>query len=343
MTRKRTLFALFMIMAIIALVGCGNGSGSTTSGEETNDSTSTKQSAGGKSDKIVIGFAQLEVSNDLFQSKLSRDLQKLVASNENVEGIFLDAMYDPVEQNIQIEDLIQRNVDVIAVIPVNGESVVPAVKKAHEAGIKVISYNTNVAESGRQYVTATVGQDNVKMGNLAGEVMVEALGGKGKVVEITGAPGFPITTEFSDGFHDVVKSTSDIEILESQPGDWQRDKSREVMENFITKYGDEIDGVYVGSDPQAFGAIDAIKAAGLEGKIKVITASVFPDGFEVLEKGGAAYYGGALSSPPNMAKLVYEVALKIAAGEEVPYEQYVDLIKLSPDNVKEHEKPDWNN
>lgn len=343
MSKNRLWLTLLILVAVIGLVACSDSSDSTSSGETTSESTGNAQSSSDATDEIVVGFAQLEVSNDLFQSKLSKDLQKLVDGSDNVKGFFLDAMYDPVEQNIQIEDLIQRKVEVIAVIPVNGESVVPAVKKAYEAGIKVISYNTNVAESGHKYVTSTVGQDNVKMGNIAGEVMIEALRGKGKVVEITGAPGFPITTEFSGGFHDVVNNNSDIEILESQPGDWQRDKSRQVMENFITKYGDEIKGVYVGSDPQAFGAIDAIKAAGLEGKIKVVTASVFPDGFELLASGDLSYYGGTLSSPPNMAKLVYEATLKIAAGEEVPYEQFVDLVKLTPETVKEHEKPDWNN
>ncbi len=327
---------------MIGLVGCGNSS--SANGNKSNDPSSgnsQSSSNGTDDDKLVIGFAQLEVSNDIFQSKLSKDLQKLVEADENIEGIFLDAMYDPVEQNIQIEDLIQRNVDVIAVIPVNGESVIPAIKKAHEAGIKVISYNTSVAESGLQYVTSTVGQDSLKMGRAAGEIMIEALGGKGKVVEITGAPGFPITDQFSQGFRDTVNKNLDIEILDAQPGDWQRDKSREVMENFITKYGDKIDGVYVGSEPQVFGALDAIKAAGLEDKIKIIAATVFPDGYEYIQNGGKSYYGGASSSPPDQAKLVFETAKKIGAGEEVPKELMVDLITITPETVHDYEVPDW--
>lgn len=115
------------------------------------------------------------------------------------------------------------------------------------------------------------------------------------------------------------------------------------MENFITKYGDEINGVFVGSNPQAFGAIDAIKAAGLEGDIKVITSSLFSDGYEYLKNDGKFYYGGALSSPPEMAKLVYETVINLSEGKEEQTEKNINITKLSAENVNEIEKPDWKN
>ena len=106
-----------------------------------------------------------------------------------------------------------------------------------------------------------------------------------KLQECRECRGYTTAIERAKGFEDRLPEVCpNVTLVETQPGDWNREKSQKVMEAFLVKY-DDIDGVYAGDDNMGVGALNAAKAAGREGII-FVGATNFSVGYEAMERGG---------------------------------------------------------
>jgi ribose transport system substrate-binding protein len=260
-----------------------------------------------------IGITQNNVGVDSYQTTYDKAFKEAVEANDNVEAVVLDAGGDVARQIAQIEDLIQQEVQAIIIWPTNGEAVIPAVRKAKNAGIPVIVTNSNIAEAGFDFVKSFSGPDNITQGSRSAEIMCDKFKEMGiettaQVVQISGQPGYTTAIERQKGFDDRLPEVCpDVTVLETQPGDWNREKSQKVMEAFLVKY-DKIDGVYAGDDNMGVGALNAAKAAGREGII-FVGATNFAVGYEAMEKG--EYWGSIYQSPVDDAKAALKTAIDV--------------------------------
>lgn len=287
-------------------------------------------------DKIKIGITQNNVGVDSYQTTYEKAFKEAAGKLDNVETVVLDAGGDVARQIAQMQDLIQQKVDAIVIWPTNGKAMVPAVRKAHQAGIPVVVTNSNIAEEGQEFIASFSGPNNITQGVYSAEMMCDALQGKGQIVQISGQPGYTTATERQKGFEDrLAEACPGVEIMETQPGDWNREKSQRVMENFLTKY-DKIDGVYSGDDNMGVGALNAAKAAKREG-IAFIGATNFAVGYEAMERG--EYWGSIYQSPVDDAEAALKTALDVLGGADVPFLNYFDTPKITQDNQGEFTKP----
>ena len=111
-------------------------------------------------------------------------------------------------------------------------------------------------------VSAHVGPLNRPIGKLAGEFLVDELGGKGNVVEIKGDPAVAPAVERHEGFAEAIEGT-DIEVVAEQNADWDQEKALKFMEDVLQRFpAGELQAVYTHNDNMAFGALKAIQAAG---------------------------------------------------------------------------------
>lgn len=291
---------------------------------------------GAASAEYRIGITQNNVGVDSYQTTYDRAFKEAAAANPDVDAVVLDAGGDVARQIAQMQDLIQQEVDAIIIWPTNGQAVVPIVRQAQQAGIPVIVTNSNIAEAGQQFISAFSGPNNITQGRYSAEMMCEALGGSGNVVQISGQPGYTTAIERQKGFEDrLATACPNVTIMETQPGDWNREKSQRVMENFLTKY-DNIDGVYAGDDNMGIGGLNAAKAAGRDG-IAFIGATNFAVGYEAMERG--EYYGSVYQSPVDDARAALQTAIDILDGKEVPKMNYFDTPKITQDNMANFTKP----
>ena len=292
-------------------------------------------------DKMTIGITQNNVGVDSYQTTYEKAFIEAADANPNVEAVVLDAGGDVARQIAQMEDLIQQKVDAIIIWPTNGKAVIPAVRKAQQAGIPVIVTNSNIAEEGHQFVKSFSGPDNITQGSRAAEIMCDKFKDMGidkeaKVVQISGQPGYTTAIERAKGFEDRLPEVCpDVTLMETQPGDWNREKSQKVMEAFLVKY-DDIDGVYAGDDNMGVGALNAAKAAGREGII-FVGATNFAVGYEAMERG--EYWGSIYQSPVDDAKAALKTAIDVLEGKDVPFLNYFDTPKITQDNMKDFTKP----
>ncbi|WP_102107609.1 sugar ABC transporter substrate-binding protein [Oceaniglobus roseus] len=291
--------------------------------------------------KMKIGITQNNVGVDSYQTTYEKAFIEAANANENVEAVVLDAGGDVARQIAQVEDLIQQQVDAIIIWPTNGEAVIPAVRKAQKAGIPVIVTNSNIAEEGFDFVASFSGPDNITQGARAAEIMCDKFKDMGiadsaQIVQISGQPGYTTAIERAKGFEDRLPEVCpDVKLVETQPGDWNREKSQKVMEAFLVKY-DKIDGVYAGDDNMGVGALNAAKAAGRDGII-FVGATNFAVGYEAMEAGD--YWGSIYQSPVDDAKAALQTAIDVLDKKDVPFLNYFDTPKITQDNMDQFTKP----
>jgi ribose transport system substrate-binding protein len=290
---------------------------------------------------MKIGITQNNVGVDSYQTTYEKAFIESAAANADVEAVVLDAGGDVARQIAQVEDLIQQGVNAIIIWPTNGEAVIPAVRKAKQAGIPVIVTNSNIAEAGFEFVASFSGPDNITQGSRSAEIMCDKFKAMGiadtaQIVQISGQPGYTTAIERAKGFEDRLPEVCpNVTLVETQPGDWNREKSQTVMEAFLVKY-DKIDGVYAGDDNMGVGALNAAKAAGREGII-FVGATNFAVGYEAMERG--EYWGSIYQSPVDDAKAALRTAIDVLQGKDVPFLNYFDTPKITQDNMGEFTKP----
>ncbi|WP_297841067.1 sugar ABC transporter substrate-binding protein [uncultured Roseibium sp.] len=290
---------------------------------------------------MKIGITQNNVGVDSYQTTYEKAFIAAADANADVETVVLDAGGDVARQIAQMEDLIQQEVDAIIIWPTNGEAVIPAVRKAFKADIPVIVTNSNIAEQGFEFVKSFSGPDNITQGSRSAEIMCDKFKAMGieneaQIVQISGQPGYTTAIERAKGFEDRLPEVCpNVTLVETQPGDWNREKSQKVMEAFLVKY-DDIDGVYAGDDNMGVGALNAAKAAGREGII-FVGATNFSVGYEAMERG--EYWGSIYQSPVDDAEAALQTAIDILSGKDVPFLNYFDTPKITQDNMAEFDKP----
>jgi ribose transport system substrate-binding protein len=239
-----------------------------------------------------------------------------------------------VEKQMQIvENLLQTGVKALCLTPSGSREIVPAVVKANQAGIPVVVVDTRLdaaaaTEAGAR-VASFVGSDNYEGGRLAGLHLVSLTGGRARVALLEGIPGHETGDSRLRGFKDAIKDSPGVTIAASQPANWERDLGFSVLQNMLQAHRD-VDAVFACNDMMALGAIEAIRAAGLEGKIRVIGFDAVDDARKAIESGAMA--ASVAQFPAEMGKLAVESALRLLKGEAVPADQRVriELVTKAP-------------
>jgi ribose transport system substrate-binding protein len=293
---------------------------------------------------ITIGFTDVGAGGNAYSATYIDTFIKY-AKELGVNAVVLDSQGDPAKQADQIRDLIAQQVNVMVVWPVNGKAVVPAVRQAHDAGIPVVITNSKIDDSGTKYTVTFSGPNDYAEAKMAGELMVKALSGKGNVVIIGGNPGYTVSEMRESGFRDALAKAPEMKVLDSQPASsWSREKSQAIMEDFITRFGKQIDGVYTMESSMGMGAQAAIRAAEKDGKIvpghiKQTDCTLFGIGWDAIKAGD--YFGSVLQSPEEDAKAALKAAILTAEGEKLPNEVYFDGVPVTKDNVDQIKKPSF--
>ncbi len=147
------------------------------------------------------------------------------------------------EQARSVGDLVEAGIDCLVILPVESAGVTPIVKEARRRGVFVVDTDRGLLDQEHDsYVTG----DNYQYGKVAAEWMAAELGGKGKIVAISGIP-CTIDTARMKGFHDGIAHFPGIRILAEQGGYWNKGKSQAIMESYLRRFG-RIDGVYSQDD-----------------------------------------------------------------------------------------------
>lgn len=289
---------ILSVLLFVLLFACGN-------------NKENKSGGNGKSKKIGVVLSTL---NNPFFVTLKEGIEEK-AKELNYELIIIDSQDDSAKELSSVEDLVTKGVDLILINPTDSDAVGNAIKIANEAKIPVVTLD-RAANSGE--VVAHVASDNVKGGEMAGNFIIEKLGGKGKVVELEGIAGTTAARERGEGFNKAINGK--LEVVAKQTADFDRTKGLSVMEN-ILQAQPEIQAVFAHNDEMALGALKAIEAS----KRNIIIV-----GFDAIEDAVKAVQDGKLAAtvaqqPKLIGALGVETASKILNGEKVEKNIPVEL------------------
>ena len=299
---------------------------------------------GGKLSKPLaetrIGITVLYPGSNAYQAKYAETAVSY-AKELGIDATVMDPQGDPAVQFNQIEDMVSQNLDVIVLWPTSQNALIPAVRQAARAGIPVITSNSPIGEAGRRYIKAHTGPDDCAQAEQAAEMLGDSLNGKGNIVVVEGTPGYSVSILRKNCFLDKIEdSYPNVNILASQSADWNREKAQTVMETFLTKFGNDIDGVYAFDDGMGLGVISALQAKGKKpGDVKVVTCNLFGEGWDAIKTGWET--GSNKQSAEDDAILAIQTAVKIAHGIDVPVLAQIETPKIQANNVNQFERPSW--
>jgi ribose transport system substrate-binding protein len=212
---------------------------------------------------------------------------------------------DPNKQTNDIEDLIAKNVGAVVMLPIETDAMTRAAAKLKAARIPLIIVDREVKTDD---YAALIKGDNVGIGTNAAAYIGQALGGSGSVVEIIGVPA-SVTSQRSQGFRDAVaKSYPGLKVIASQAGDFQREKSLNVMQNL------KIDAVYTHDDEMALGVLQAIREARRT-DIKLVTGAGGSKAVYKLIADKDPLMKATFIYSPLMVKDAVKVAVDVARGK----------------------------
>ncbi|QFU00857.1 D-ribose-binding periplasmic protein precursor [Halomonas sp. THAF5a] len=226
------------------------------------------------------------------------------------ELIVLDSSNDAARELSNVEDALSRDVDVLLINPTDSDAVVSSVRTANAQDVPVITLDRS-ANGGS--VVSHIASDNVAGGELAGEFIIDQLGGEGKVVQLEGVPGASATRDRGEGFMTAIEAMDGIELVATQPANFNRSEGLNVMENLLQAHP-QIDAVFAQNDEMALGAQRALQASGLDDVVLV--------GFDGTDDGIQAVNDGKMSAtiaqqPARIGEFGVTAADRLLKGESV--------------------------
>jgi ribose transport system substrate-binding protein len=298
----KKLFAV-LIATLLLVAGCAPAFSLEAPGNVEETSVSEK-----KPEEITVGLSLSTLSNPFFVS-LEEGVTKLADEN-GTKVVTVDAQDDSAKQSNDINDLIQQNVDVLLINPVDSAAISPAVEAANSANIPVILVD-RTSDSGE--VVTLVASDNVAGGEMAAQYIVDTVGEGATTIQLEGVPGASATNERGQGFMNVAEKS--LNVVDSQTANFDRAEGLTVMENMLQGNAD-IKAVFAQNDEMGLGAIEAIKGAGLEDQITVVSFDGTEGGLKAIEDGSLA--ATVAQQPDKMGRLALQAAYDYFAGEDIP-------------------------
>ena len=263
-------------------------------------------------EQIVIGFAYPSAQEDIWV-KAAENVQ-LFGEEAGCKVICQNANLDVPTQVAQIQNMILQGVDVIIVGSVDNASLANVLEECKEAGVKVIAYVRNILNS---HVDAMISYSFRDMTKANAEYVMSKIDG-GNVVFIGGdLAQAPDTTELDGGYHDVVdpyieegKVTS---VLEQNVVGWKAETAMSLVENALSMTNNDLAAVFVDNDGMAYGAVQALEDAGLDGQVYVTGHDGELAALKLIAQGKMS--ATAFKPDDEIAKGAIDLAIRAVKGE----------------------------
>ncbi len=348
--KRRVLALLLAATMTLSLAACGSKEEAPAetpaqteapaeSEEPAEDAEAPAAAAG---EEIKIGVLLKPESNEYWSSMKAG----LLEWAEGQEGVTVEVLCAESEDNItgqleQLENMISKDYDAICAAPLSASNLVEGVVKACEAGIPVVNIDESIdADAVKEAGGNMVGMyttDNILVGQKGAEYITEQIG-SGQVAIIEGTAGNVTSNNRTKGATDYFNEKG-IEVVASQPGDWDRLTSIDVATN-IMQANPEVKAFYCANDTMALGVYEAVVNAGKQDSIIVVGTDAVANAKESVKNGEMAATVGQDNVGIGIA--CCELAVKAVkegwtadASAEMPVE-YIDSFLVTKDNVDQY-------
>ena len=354
--RKTLSVLLSVVMATSMLAACGSSTAPTTAAapaetkaEETKapetqaateavaEVTEAAKEAEANGETITVGFAQVGHESD-WRTASTNSVQSALSKENGIDLQFVDCDNDSAAQLEAVRNFIQQGVDYIVIDPIVSTGWDTVLTEADDAGIPVIVIDRTIDDSDK-YVS-WVGSEFTNEGLAAGAWLKAYVADKGisevNALVISGTTGSSAQIGRSVGFDKYVESEK-WNKLDEQTGDFTQEGGQKVMESYLKSYAGKFNVVVCQNDNEAFGAIDAMKAAGVsygvDGDVIVISFDACTAGLQKVLAGeiNADFQCNPLQGPDCL-----NIIKKLQAGETVDQKTFMaEPWYVAEDNLKD--------
>lgn len=314
----------------LALSACGANQESPGGGG--GEGTETESSEG-----IPVGVILPETASSARWEGFDRPMLEAALKAEGLDPQIENAQGDVQKFSTLADGMINAGVKVLIIASINSEIGGTVAQKANAQGIPTIDYDRlNLGGSSEYYVSF----DNVKVGELQGQGMVDALKDApdgAQIIEIEGAPTDNNATLFHEGQRNVLEplyQSGRFKLVRSQPIDnWDNQKGGTTFEQILTSNGNKVDGVVAANDGLAGAIITVLKKNGLNGKVPVTGQDATPDGLKAILAGDQ--YMTVFKPIKEEAEATAKLAAALASGDKDAADEIATDVSEDPEGNRE--------
>ncbi len=276
-------------------------------------------------------------SDSAFLTILRDGMQDQAAKLDGITVQVEDAQNDPSRQLDQVQNFVSSGVDAIIVIAVDGDSTPALTKMASDAGIPIVYANHPPADVDKLPETAAfVGSNEVDSGTLETKEVCRLLGGKGAAYVLMGPLNNHSSLVRTKDIHDVIATDEckGMSVIEEQSANWDRLEAANIMTNWLST-GREFDAVIANNDEMAIGAIQAMKAAGVDmSKVVVGGIDATPDGLAAMAAGDldVTVFQNAIAQ----GAAAMDAAVALSRGQKTERQIWVPFELVTPQNMQDY-------
>jgi ribose/xylose/arabinose/galactoside ABC-type transport system permease subunit/ABC-type sugar transport system substrate-binding protein len=290
-------------------------------------------------ESLTIAFVPKALNSPFWAAMESAAEREAEAQRVHLVSLAADRETDVERQYQIIENLIQQGVDAILLSPSGSKELVPAIRKANDAGVPVLLLDTRidqaVAESVGAEVLSYIGSDNFEGGAVAGRYLSTILGGSGEVIIIEGISGHETADQRRLGFLRGIEDSPGIRVVASQTANWERALAYNVAENLLQAHP-EVDAIFAANDEMALGALEAVAAAQRLENVSIIGFDAIPDALENIRTG--RLLGSVAQFPGEMGRLgVMYATVFLRVGTMPPREVLTKVELIDLENLQTFE------
>jgi ribose transport system substrate-binding protein len=271
-SRRWALAAAFAAVAVTA-AACSSSSSS---------SPSSTPSSGSTAKHYTIAFVPGATGVSFYDTVLSGMQVKAKALGMTVtyQG---SPDFAPSAQTPVVEGVCSKHPSVLVVAPTDPVAMAPAINTCLNEGIPVITVDTQLTNTSK--LTAEITTDNTQGGQLAGAYLGKELHGSGQIAELSLSPTATTQVDRIDAVDSVLKSSyPGVKVVTLQYTQQATSSSESIVRSILAAHP-QVKGIFGVAEPNAEGAIDAIAAAGLTGKVFVVGWDAGPPEVALLKKG----------------------------------------------------------
>ena len=243
---------------------------------------------------------------------------------------------DAGKQVNDIEDMVAtRNISALVVLPFESDPLTPPVQAVADSGAWVTVVDRGLSVEGIEDLY--VAGDNAGFGTVSGEYMASKMPDGGKIVVLRGIPT-TIDNMRVEGFEKAIEG-SGIEIIGMEHGNWNRDDSFNVMQDFLSKY-DQIDAVWASDDDMAVGVLAAIDAAGRDDVQFVLGGAGMKEMIKRVMDGDSMIPADVTYPPSMIATAIEMTAVGLTSNAPVAGTFTIGSVLVTQENAEQFYYPD---
>jgi ribose transport system substrate-binding protein len=248
------------------------------------------------------------------------------AASTGATVIVTDAHHDVSKQVSDVEDMLQKKIDILLVNPTDSTGIQSAVTSAKKAGVVVVAVDANANGP----VDSFVGSKNFDAGQMACEYLSKSIGGSGEVAILDGIPVVPIL-ERVRGCKAALAKSPGVKLVDTQNGKQERATALSVTENMIQAHPN-LKGVFSVNDGGSMGALSAIESSGKD--IKLTSVDGAPEAIAAIQKPNSKFIETSAQFPADQVRIALGIAYAKKWGANVPKAIPVDVKMIDKSNAK---------